>query len=195
MKPYLLLSLLVLTPTLQAQDLPPVPMQRSTTLADPFATQVTPELPPVPMTRVVELPVGMPASVQPIPNNLRVILFREHGQAVLSTAEAGSLSILVNHAKNVRIAGQVYFAEVSDDVVRLYLEKKGRLVWEGGLAGMVLPSAPPDLSQARFVPPLSAGVNPGLRSQTGATTGANTLSNSSQNTSSTTNVIQPQGVR
>lgn len=198
MKPYLLLSLLVLMPMLQAQEvLPPVPMpmQRSTTLADPFAAQVIPELPPVPASKVQEPPAGLPATIQPIPANLRVALFREHGQAILSTTDAGSLSILVNHGKNVRIAGQAYFAEVVDNVVRLYLDKNGRLIWEGGLASMVLPSVPPDLSQARFVPPLSAGVNPGLRSQSGSTTGANTLPNSSQNSHNMTNVIQPQGVR
>lgn len=190
-----------------AQEVPPglllpaaVPPPAPNPVADPFAAHSLPALPPVPQGKPLALPsaLPLPAPLPPLPAGLRVAMTRDHGQALLSTGEMGASSILVSHGKNAWIAGQSYFAEVDARSVRLYQGARGKLLWEGGLGGTALAMVPPDLTQARFIPPLSAGSNPGLRAQ-GSTGGVmpNTAAsiNTAQNAAASTGMTQPAGVR
>ncbi len=142
-------------------------------MVDPFAVKAKLLLPPPPLkSSAAALPPVPPspmlAPVQPLPPGLRAILIRDNGQGLLGSADAGAYSIPVAHGKQVRIGDQDYHAEVSKTEIRLYSSLKGKLVWEGTLGGPALVSAPIDMSQLRFVPPLSAGVNPGLKSGAGS---------------------------
>jgi hypothetical protein len=138
-------------------------------MADPFQVNARSELPPPPSSKQLAAPlppVPPPAAVAPVaalPPGLRVVLIRNSGQGLLGTADAGATSIVVSSGKSVRLNGQDYWAEVSATQIRLYAAPKGKIVWEGMLGGPAMSIAPVDMSQARFVPPMSAGVNPGLR--------------------------------
>jgi hypothetical protein len=70
----------------------------------------------------------------------------------------------VAHGKTVRIGDLDYAVEIANNEIRLYLPPRGKLVWQGTLGGVAQVAAPVDMTQAHFTPPLSAGVNPGLRS-------------------------------
>lgn len=136
-------------------------------LADPFTAHATVELPPVPSFPPAALQLPAPplfSNNQPLPQGLRAMLIRDKGYGVLGSGEVGALSIPVAHGKPVRIAGQQYYAEVTRTEIKLFSSLKGKLVWEGGLTGVAPPSVPVDASQVAFVPPLSAGVSPGLKS-------------------------------
>jgi hypothetical protein len=142
-------------------------------MVDPFSVKAKLVLPPPPLKSSATAlpPVPLPpmfAPAQPLPLGLRAILIRDNGQGLLGSADAGAYSIPVAHGKQVRIGDQDYHAEVSKTEIRLYSSPKGKLVWEGTLGGPALISAPIDMSQLRFVPPLSAGVNPGLKSGAGS---------------------------
>ena len=192
--------LAMLAAVVLAEELPPLPgMTASNPVADPFAAQVPMVLPPLPQGKPPELPPLPSATPLPsLPPGLRVVLTRENGQAVLSTGEAGALSIPVTHGQPVWIAGQNYLPEVDPRSVRLYLAPKGRLMWQASLAGSALPVVPPDLNQVRFIPPLSAGINPGLRTRSGSALPGNPLlgtpasNQGGQNVASTVNpVVSP----
>jgi hypothetical protein len=140
-------------------------------LADPFQANAKVELPPppspmkhsaVPLPPVPPPPVASPTSA-PLPPGLRVVLIRDNGQGLLGTADAGAFSIPVANGKMLRLGGQDYAAEVSATEIRLYATPKGKLLWQGTLGGPAMVSAPVDISQAKYIPPLSAGVSPGLK--------------------------------
>jgi hypothetical protein len=140
-------------------------------MVDPFAAMVKVESPPASVAaRPVAAPVphALPVLVraQPVvlPPGLRVLLIGEQGRGLLGSVEAGALSIHVVNGKVLRLAEQDYHAEVTTTEIRLYAASHGKLVWEGALAGTSSVTVPVDLTQVRFVPPLSAGVNPGLKS-------------------------------
>jgi len=139
---------------------------------DPFATPAPPPQPAAPATRPppppAQAPAPAPGGAQPLPAGLRALLIRNNGQGLLGSADPNALSMAVANVKPVRIGGQDYLAEVSATTIRLYAGPKGRLVWEGSLGSPTPVSAPLDLSQLKFVPPLSAGVSPGLKSATAA---------------------------
>lgn len=163
MKLLVLLSLLALSGLNLAAEIAVGPNP----VADPFTTSSKIELPPLPPIKAsgLELPVApFPSNPQTFPQNLRVILIRDKGQGLLGSTEAGALSIAVADGKSVRIAGQNYYAEVRKTEIKLYSAKKGMLVWEGSLAGVAPVSVQSDTSQAKYIPPLSAGVSPGLKS-------------------------------
>lgn len=163
-----LLSILALSSVNVAAQLPPVGgMLAPNPIADPFAANSRLELPPLPPMKPpgVELPITpLPTNTPALPPGLRVILIRDKGQGLLGSAEVGAFSIVVTHGKPVRIAGQNYYAEVTQTEIKLYLSSKGKLIWEGSLAGVTPLSAQADASQIKYIPPLSAGVNPGLKS-------------------------------
>lgn len=174
--------------TTQAQSfpsipgLPAMPPFAANLLADPFATHALPQAPKHPRAAgkttsndsySPPLPAAAPLAVlpppaapiiKPLPSGLRVILIRDKGQALLSSNEVGSYSIAVAHGQTVRIGEQNYHAEVSKSQVRLLLSPKAKPIWEGGLAGVTQPALAADAAQARYTPPLSAGVSPGLTS-------------------------------
>lgn len=147
-------------------------------VADPFNANARPEPPPPSPLKPTggELPAA-PAflkNAQPLPPSLRVMLIRANGRGLLGSGEAGAFSIAVADGKPVRIAGQNYLAEVTESEVKLYSSPKKELIWEGSLAGSAPTSIQADASQAKYVPPLSAGVNPGLKpvtSSSGTTAG------------------------
>jgi hypothetical protein len=135
---------------------------------DPFAAnaRLVPP-PPSPVTlSAVPLPAPLQAPLPSLPTGLRAILIRDNGQGLLGRSDASAFSIPVAHGKTVRIGDHDYHAEVTATEIRLYSGAKGKLLWEGTLGGPEQVSAPVDLSQVRFIPPLSAGVSPGLKSST-----------------------------
>lgn len=173
--------LLVLGGLVQAQSLGPGPAPAVNPQADPFAVSPPPMLPPPPPGKLsaVPLPALPPAPaaspVQPLPTGLRAILIRDNGQGLLSSADANAYSIPVTHGKLVRLGEQDYRVEVTATAIRLYASPRDKLVWEGTLGAPAPLSLPADTSQLRFIPPLSAGVSPGLRSggaQAGSAAGA-----------------------
>lgn len=148
-----------------SQTLPSAAVIRVNTLSNPFAASPKPELPPPPQTTnlpSVPLPTAPPPSAPPLPADLRTLLISEGGTGLLGTSKEGAASIWVTHGKSVRIGEQEVFAEVGKTSIRLYSASKGKLLWEGGLRGPGLTNTSIDLSQRKYVPPLSAGVNPGL---------------------------------
>ena len=170
-----------------AQSLPNGVTPGINPLVDPFAINAKVLLPPPPphvKLPAVPLPPSPPvlAPAPSFPQGLRAILIRDNGQGLLGSAEAGTFSIPVTNGKPVRIGNQDYHAEVSPTEIKLYSSPRGKLIWEGSLGGSSLVSAPIDLSQVKFIPPLSAGVSPGLKSSL-ATTGASGQSLSKQSES------------
>ena len=141
-------------------------------MVDPFTVHAKVALPPpvtfkVSATALPPLPPSpMLLPAQPLPPGLRAILIRDNGMGLLGGAD--EFSIPVANGKQVRIGDQYYHAEVSKTEIKLYSSPKGKLVWEGALGGPAMVSAPVDMSQLRFIPPLSAGVNPGLKSGAGS---------------------------
>lgn len=139
-------------------------------LLDPFAANARTVLPPPPTVKaqVVPLPsMAPPAPAMPnavLPAGMRVLLIRDSGAGLLGTADAQAASIPVAHGKTVRIGDLDYAVEIANNEIRLYLPPRGKLVWQGTLGGVAQVAAPVDMTQAHFTPPLSAGVNPGLRS-------------------------------
>ena len=138
-------------------------------MADPFQVNAKSELPPPPSGKQLAAPLPpvpppvVMAPVSALPAGLRVVLIRNSGQGLLGTSDAGATSIVVSSGKSVKLNGQNYWVEVSATQIRLYATIKGKAIWEGSLGGPTMSIAPVDMSQARFVPPMSAGVNPGLR--------------------------------
>lgn len=166
-----LLGLALTGPARAQATLVPVASQQ---LVNPFAVPapVAPATAPAPAPKPAALPppIQMPmapsaatATASALPPGLRAILIRDSGQGLLGSDDANALSIAVTHGRPVRIAGQDYQAEVDAAAIRLYASPKGRLVWEGSLGSPAPISAPLDTSQLKFVPPLSAGVGPGLK--------------------------------
>jgi hypothetical protein len=183
------LILLALPCLVMANDVPPPPGEAAgpNPLADPFSANTRvelPRLPPVPPS-AVGLPPPPASITTGLPQNLRVLMIRENGQGLIGQAEAGSISIPASHGKSVLIGGQSYYAEVTKTEIRLYTSAKGMLLWQGSLAGSAAIAMPADTAQVRYVPPLSAGVNPGLGSNTRASSGGS-------NTQPVTSVIRPQ---
>ncbi len=170
-----MLALLLLQLPAEAQQLQG--LTEANPMADPFAANPRPELPPPPALKTpgMALPpvVALPQSLQQLPASLRVLLIHDTTQALLGSAEAGSLSIPVASGKMVRIAGQNYSVDVTKSVVRLYSVAPGSqktsgkrsLVWEGVLSGAMPVSVQGDIAQLQYTPPLSAGVSPGLGSR------------------------------
>jgi hypothetical protein len=137
-------------------------------LLDPFATTARPAVPlPPPKSFSVPLPALAPAvpslPTASLPVGLRVLLIRDQGVGLLGTADTQASSVAVAHGKLVRIGEQDYMAEVTASEVRLFTPNRSKLVWQGTLGGPAPIQAPVDMTQAHFTPPLSAGVNPGLR--------------------------------
>jgi hypothetical protein len=114
---------------------------------------------------------SLPNAVFPV--GLRALLIRDNGVGLLGTADTQTPPIAVVNGRTVRLVDHDYIAEVTANEIRLYLTPKGKLVWMGTLGGPAQVIAPVDMSQAHFTPPLSAGVNPGLRAAApGASTDA-----------------------
>ena len=136
---------------------------------DPFSAPATVELPAVPAP-IKRSPVSPALWLQarPVlpPQGLRAILISDNGLGLLVGADAVSIPVI--HGKQIRIAGQDYHAEVTSTEIKLFAAPKGRLVWEGALGGSMLVSAPVDTSQLKYIPPMSAGVSPGLKSAAGS---------------------------
>jgi len=171
MKQHLIYSLLMLFALeAVAQSPPKVASTGINPLADPFQTQAKVELapPPPPMKHLaVPLPPVpppiTPAPLASLPAGLRVVLIRDNGQGLLGTADFGAASVPVANGKILSVGGQDYLTEVTPTHIRLYASPKGKLMWEGTLSGPAMFSAPIDMSQSKYIPPLSAGVSPGLR--------------------------------
>lgn len=146
---------------------------------DPFAVSTLPTLPPPPPGKLsaVPLPALPPAPatspVQPLPPGLRAILIRDNGQGLLGSADANAYSIAVTNGKSIRLGDQDYRVEVTRTAIRLYASPRDKFVWEGTLGAPAPATLPADMSQLRFIPPLSAGVSPGLKSG-GARAGSST---------------------
>lgn len=168
----LFLALPLLARVVAAEPEPPGAVVGANLMVDPFTVHAKVVLPPPPSLKqsAVALPPLPPppmlAPAQSLPPGLRAILIRDNGQGLLGGAD--TFSIPVAHGKQVRIGDQDYHAEVSKTEIKLYSTPKGKLVWEGALGGPAMVSAPVDMSQLRFVPPLSAGVSPGLKSGGGS---------------------------
>ena len=169
----LFLTLALFALRVAAQPGPPGAAASVNPMVDPFATPAKVVLPPPPLkTSAAALPSLPPppilAPAQPLPTGLRTILIRDNGQGLLGSADAGAFSIPVTHGKQVHIGDRAYHAEVSKTEIKLYSSPKGKLVWEGALGGAALVNPPVDMSQVNFIPPLSAGVSPGLKSGGGS---------------------------
>ena len=158
-------SLMLCALNVSSQALPHATVVRVNALSNPFAASPKPELPPPPQANSlpsVPLPIASPPPPPPLPTDLRALLISESGIGLLGTAKAGDASIWVTHGRSVRIGEQEVFAEIGKTSIRLYSASKGKLLWEGGLRGPGLINPPIDMSQQKYSPPLSAGVNPGL---------------------------------
>lgn len=154
-------SLMLSTLNVASQNLPNATATRANGLSNPFAATPSPELPPLP--KMAGLPSLPPAASLPrLPTDLRVLLISESGTGLLGTSKEGAASIWVTSGKSVRVGEQDVFVEIGKTSIRLYSASKGKLLWEGQLRGPESTILPADLSQKRYVPPLSAGVNPGL---------------------------------
>jgi hypothetical protein len=167
MKQYFICSwLMLLALAAVAQSSPKVASVGINPLADPFQANAKAELPPPVKHLGAPLPPVPPPvlvdHIAPLPAGLRVVLIRGNGQGLLGTADLGAASLPVFSGKTLGISGKDYVAEVTTTQIRLYASPKGKLMWEGTLSGPVMLIAPADMSQAKFTPPLSAGVNPGL---------------------------------
>ena len=159
-----LLLLSVLLPCAHGQAVPGSTGGRNP-VADPFALAPKVEAP----VRVVQkAPVAGPplasASVPRVslPPGLHAILIRENGMGLLSSGEPGAPSIAVTNGREVRIQEQDFRVEITQSSIRLFSAWVGRVVWEGSLAGNAAQVLPADMSQFKYIPPLSAGVDPGL---------------------------------
>lgn len=158
-------SLLLCAQNVASQNLPNSNVTRVNALSNPFAVTPKPELPPPPASTPlpsVPLPVALPPPPPPLPSDLRTLLISENGTGLITTSASGGVSIMVTHGRSVRIGEQEVFAEVGKTSIRLYSASKGKLLWEGGLRVQGLINPPIDMSQLKYTPPLSAGVNPGL---------------------------------
>ena len=96
-----------------------------------------------------------------IPRTLRVLLISANGTGLLSSSEVGTASIPVADGRIVRIGDAEFIASVGPDHIKLLLPG-GRLAWQGSLAGTTSLTLTPDTAQLKYVPPMSAGVDPGL---------------------------------
>ena len=141
-------------------------------IADPFAATVRRIDPPTPLNRATnagDYPVPtypvFPALPAALPQGLRVAMIRSGGYGLLISKDTGSSLIPVKHKGTVRLSNQTYYAEVDDNEIRLMSGPKGKLLWIGTLDGSLgsMPTANTN-QQGHFEPPLSAGVNPGLKS-------------------------------
>jgi len=187
-KAVLLFVLPLLATAAVAQAPPPDSGAGMNPLLDPFAANVKPAmpLPPPPKASALALaPVPLPPAALPVPVlpvGLRVLLIRDSGIGLLGTSDAEAPSIPVVHGRPVRIGEQDYMAEVTPTEIRLIASGRGKLVWQGTLGGPAQVTVPVDLTQTKFIPPLSAGVNPGLRSGTalGATSDSMIRKNGAQ---------------
>jgi hypothetical protein len=172
----LLLLLAALAARVQAQDA----AGGMNPVLDPFAVTSKPVLPPplpmknpaVPLPSMAPPPAPVLAAA--LPAGLRVLMIRDNGVGLLGAANAEASSTPVVNGKPVRLGEQDYTAEVTASEIRLYTSLKGRLVWQGMLGGPAQVTPPVDMTQAHFIPPLSAGVSPGLRSS-GSGASADTL--------------------
>jgi hypothetical protein len=154
-------SLMLWTLNVASQTLPDATTARINALSNPFAAAHRPELPPVP--KITGLPSMPPAASPPrLPTDLRALLISESGTGLLATSKEGAASIWVTHGKLTHIGEQEVFVEVGKTSIRLYSASKGKLLWEGRLRGPDSIDLPVDISQKKYIPPLSAGVNPGL---------------------------------
>jgi hypothetical protein len=137
---------------------------------DPFAVSSGPTLPPPPLGKLSAVPLPalplLPVTgpTQPLPAGLRAILIRDNGQGLLGSADPNAYAIAVANGKFVRLGEQDYRVEVTHTEIRLYATPRGKLVWEGTLGCPAAITPPADMSQLRYIPPLSAGVSPGLNS-------------------------------
>lgn len=135
-------------------------------IADPFAATVR-RIDPRPNAGDYSVPTYPVFPVLPaaLPQGLRVAMIRSGGYGLLVSKDTGASLIPVKHKGTVRLGGQTYHAEVDDDEIRLMSGAKGKLLWIGTLDGS-LGSMPTTgtAQQVHFEPPLSAGVNPGLKS-------------------------------
>lgn len=136
-------------------------------VADPFAANLRkPELTPalIPVTRIDVPSESGVAYLPPAPTalpNIRLVMIRGWRTAWLSTTDNPKHLTEVRHGESVLLNNRTFFAEVSEDEVRLFSKAKGKLLWLGTLSGAV-GQAQSETATA-FVPPLSAGVSPGLR--------------------------------
>jgi hypothetical protein len=154
-------SLVLSTLNVASQNLPNAPATRANALSNPFAASSKSELPPLP--KISGLPSLPPVALpQRLPADLRALLISESGTGLLGTSKEDAASIWVTHGKSTRIGEQEVFVEVGKTSIRLYSASKGKLLWEGRLRGPESTTLPADMSQKRYIPPLSAGVNPGL---------------------------------
>jgi len=138
-------------------------------LVDPFAAAAKAEAvrvaTPTPKSSATTVASATTSATPPVhatlPAGLRVLLIRENAMGLLNTGEPGSHSIPVRSGSVLRLLEQDFHVEVAPSSIRLYASS-GRLVWEGYLAGESAPTVPADTSQIRYIPPLSAGTDPGL---------------------------------
>lgn len=141
-------------------------------LADPFSAPVIskPELPPPPEVKNLGVAVSLPSSPatgHSLPAGLRVVMLKSGGFGWLSAADNNKQLIAVKQGGSVILGGQSYFVQIFNDEILLLAGVKGRVIWRGGLIGAVTASSTPEASAVSFTPPLSAGVNPGLRTNSG----------------------------
>jgi hypothetical protein len=172
MKQHLIFLLLMLFALQGVAQLPPKVISVGINpQADPFQVNAKIELPPPPppMKHLAAPlppvpPPITPAPVASLPTGLRVVLIRDNGQGLLGTADFGAASVPVASGKMLSVGGQDYLVEVTATHIRLFASPRGKLMWEGTLSGPAMFNAPIDTSQSKYIPPLSAGVSPGLRS-------------------------------
>lgn len=143
-------------------------------VADPFGT-------PKPVILTPALPAFAPSAnyagdpeVPAPPAGLRTLLLRARGQGLLGTGVAGTTPIRVSHGQSTMINGNRYRVEVDQHEIRLYSEHKGKLLWAGALNSTSPPNPAADTTQVSYVPPLSAGVSPGLHIASIAAAGGST---------------------
>ncbi|MEY4593368.1 MAG: hypothetical protein RIR18_2263 [Pseudomonadota bacterium] len=160
---------------LGAEELVPPPDNNvPNPIADPFAASVRKvEFPPALLGKpsAADFPMPTPLSHTALPPSLRVAMLRRGGYGLLISAETGTNLIPVKDKGTLLLGGQTYYVEVTMDEVNLMRRPKGMPVWTGTLESSPNTAFKVETSQLNFVPPLSAGVNPGLRSSHGSTGG------------------------
>lgn len=139
-------------------------------MADPFGAAALSEsaartaarsaLPAADPPRVATAPVA-PTPRAMLPRSLRVLLISNNGTGLLSLSEPGAASMPVVHGKPFRILDMEFIADIDRENIRLLLPG-GKLAWQGSLVGTSVAPLAADTSQLKYVPPLSAGVDPGL---------------------------------
>jgi hypothetical protein len=133
-------------------------------MADPFAAASPKVEAPIRIAPKVVVQAVAPVVVTRVslPPGLRAILIRDNGRGLLASGDVGALSIPVTNGKEVRILDQDYRVEMTPTSIKLLSLNAGKVVWEGTLTGSASVPVPADISQMKYVPPLSAGVDPGL---------------------------------